>query len=406
LWNTYRFWVTYANLSHWTPRVAGGPQAPPQDPLDRWVLSELSRLVRDVTTALERYDVNGATRPVAGFVDGLSNWYARLSRRRIWEDDPDALSTMYRCLVTLCRLLAPMMPYVAEEMYQNLVKGVDAGAADSVHLSHWPVVDETLIDDRLSADMALARRVTSLGHAARQLVGLKVRQPLAQVVVCTGQAGEPGDLARLQRYILDELNVKALAFVNTPGDLVEVEVRPVARRLGPRLRDRLPLLRQALSDMDQADLAVRLRAGETVAVEVEGQAYPVEAADVELRTRPREGYSTVEDGGYVVAVTTELTPDLLAEGLSRDLVRRIQQLRKDAGLAVSDRIVTYVGDAQPVRGILGRFGEYLCSETLTVDLHVVPAGEWNQVVDGLPDVVFELGEQEVMVALKAVAEAR
>jgi isoleucyl-tRNA synthetase len=406
LWNTYRFWVTYANLSAWAPRLEGGAPAPPKDLLDRWLLSELNRLVRDVTRALESYDVTGATRPVAGFVDGLSNWYARLSRRRIWEDDPDALGTMYHCLVTLSHLLAPMMPYLAEEMYQNLVRGVDARArvADSVHLSRWPVVDEALIDEALSADMALARRVTSLGHAARQLAGLKVRQPLARVVIRTMQPEEREVLARLQVYVLDELNVKALAFVDAPDDLVHVEVHPLSKRLGPRLRDRFPPLRQALSEMDQAALAARFRAGETVTVEVEGQAHPVGPEDVELRTCPREGYSVAEDGGYVVAVTTELTPELLAEGRARDLVRQVQQLRKDAGLAVSDRIVTYLGDVPPVRSVLERFGDYLRSETLTVDLRVVPVGQWDRVVDGLSSIAFELDGQEVRVALEAVAD--
>jgi isoleucyl-tRNA synthetase len=404
LWNTYRFWVTYADLGAWTPPPASRSPEQPGDLLDRWLLSELNRLIRDVTRALENYDVNGATRPIAGFVDGLSNWYARLSRRRIWEDDPDALGTMYHCLVTLSHLLAPMMPYLAEEMYQNVVRRVDAKLADSVHLSRWPAADEALIDDVLSADMALARRVTSLGHAARQLAGLKVRQPLARVVVHTVRPDEREGLVRLKTYVLDELNVKALTFVDVPGDLVHVEVHPLSSRLGPRLRDLFPSLRQALKALDQASLAARFRAGETVTVEVEGQAFPVAPDDVELRTHGREGYSMAEDGGYLVAVTTDLTPALLAEGHARDLVRQVQQLRKDAGLAVSDRIVTYLVDVPPVRGLLECFGDYLRSETLTVDLRVVAVGEWDEVVDGLSSVAFDLDGQEVRVALKATTK--
>jgi len=400
LWNTYRLFVTYANLSNWTPDT----EAEPNNLLDRWLLSELNRLVQTVTTALEEYDVNGATRPIAGFVDGLSNWYARLSRRRIWEDDPEALGTLYRCLVTLCHLLAPAMPYVAETMYQNLVRSADPRAENSVHLSHWPEADESLVDDELAADMALARKVTGLGHAARQAAGIKVRQPLAQVVVYTPHDAERAGLARLEALISDELNVKTLSFADSQNELVQVEVHPLPSQLGSKLRERFPLLQKALHAMDQfalASLTARLHAGETVSLDVEGQPYALAPDDAELRTRPLEGYSVAEDGNYIVVVRTELTPDLLVEGLTRDLVRRIQQLRKDAGLEVSDRIVTYLGDVPLLRGILERFDDYVRSETLTVDMRVVPMAQWHEAVSSLSSTTFELDGQEMMVALEA-----
>ncbi|MBP8293199.1 MAG: isoleucine--tRNA ligase, partial [Caldilineaceae bacterium] len=239
LWNTYSFFVTYANLGDYEiKRLGDSAEAPnlsiSQSPnlLDHWVLSELNRLVRDVTFACDNYDVLGLTRPIAEFVDNVSNWYVRLSRRRFWDGDPAALQTLYEVLVTVAKLLAPTTPFVAEEIYQNLVvngtrggangvgKGRGAGQSpdlsiaqspDSVHLAQWPQVDSAAIDEQLSADMAMVQRVTSLGHAARQNANLKVRQPLAQVVVAARTMEEEAALRRLQQFVLDELNVKELA---------------------------------------------------------------------------------------------------------------------------------------------------------------------------------------------------
>ncbi len=308
------------------------------------MLSELNLLVRDVTEAMENYDVLGATRPIAEFVDSVSNWYVRLSRRRFWDGDPAALATLHEVLVKLSQLLAPSTPFIAEEIYQNLVVSLDPEAPDSVHLSMWPAYDEALIDEQLSLDMALAQKVTSLGHAARQNANLKVRQPLAQVVVRTASEEEDAGLTRLQQLVLDELNVKELEFTHASGDLVDVEVFPYPKQLGQKYGRGYPKIRQAMSGMDQNELAAHVAAGESFVVEADGEQYEIAPEDVEVRSSPRVGYSVSEDGGYLVAVTTDLTPELVQEGNARELVRRIQQLRKDADLEISDRIVTYVCD--------------------------------------------------------------
>jgi isoleucyl-tRNA synthetase len=400
LWNTYSFYMTYARLSDTSTRVERFDPSQVGDPLDRWLLSELHRLVENVTAALEDHDVNGATRPVEAFVAQLSNWYVRLSRRRMWEDDPQALGTLYYCLVTLCHLLAPAMPYLAEAMYQNLVRSVDPEAPDSVHLSRWPQAEKAWIDEELSADMALVQQVTRLGHAARQSAGLKVRQPLAEVVVYSPHARESQSLVRLQPYLLQELNVKALTFAGSPGDLVQQDVHPLPQRLGPRLRDAFPALCAALKAMDQDSVAARLQAGETVEVVTKGQVHPVEAEDVEVRTRPRARYSVAKDGHLLVAVRTELTVELRREGQARDLVRQVQQLRKDAGLAVSDRIVAYLSDVPQVRSVLNLHGDTVRSETLIVDLHLLPAAAWLQATGSLRSTQFELGGHQVSIALE------
>ncbi len=399
LWNTYSFFVTYANLADWEPAAALAAPANTDNLLDRWVLSELNLLVRDVTEAMESYDVLGATRPVADFVDSVSNWYVRLSRRRFWDGDAAALSTLHRVLVTVSHLLAPTTPFIAEEIYQNLVPSVQPGAADSVHLSRWPVVDEALIDERLSADMALVQRVTSLGHAARQNANLKVRQPLAQVVVRTRSNEEDASLLRLQRLALDELNVKELAFTHAAGDLIDVEVFPYPKQLGPKYGRGYPKIRQALSGMDQMELASRFQEGESVEVHADGESFLVAPEDVEVRSSPRAGYSVAEEGGYLVAVTTDLTPELEQEGHARELVRRIQQLRKDADLEISDRIVTYVADSDLVHAMLEKFGRYVREETLTVDLVQIHPGQGDGVPAHLPQVTFDLGGRQVTVAL-------
>jgi len=396
LWNTYSFFVTYSNLSDWALQPEN---AEPQALLDRWLLSELNMLVRTVTDALESYDVLGATRPIAAFVDSLSNWYVRLSRRRFWDGDPAALNTLYTALATVSKLLAPSTPFIAEEMYQNLVAGVDPQSDDSVHLSRWPQYSVELIDERLNADMALVQKVASLGHSARQAANLKVRQPLAQVVVRVRNAEERESLTRLQDLALDELNVKSLAFADAAGDLVDVQVFPYPKQLGQKYGSGYPKIRQALSKLDQAELASRIQAGETVEVVADGETYAVTPEDVEVRSTPRAGYSVAEAGGYLVAVTTELDAALEQEGHARELVRRIQQLRKDANLEISDRIVTYVLDSDLVHEVLAHFGNYVREETLTVDLVQVHPDQGDAIPAHLPQASFELGGKEIVIAV-------
>lgn len=405
LWNTYSFFVTYANLSDWTPDLDFAARPKPANLLDHWVLSELHKLVRDTTVAMESYDVIGYTRPIGLFVENLSNWYVRLSRRRFWDSDPAALATLHEVLVTLSHLLAPATPFVSEEIYQNLVVRVDTDAPNSVHLSRWPQVNASHIDEQLSVDMEVVQRVTSLGHAARQSANLKVRQPLAQVVVRTRANDERAGLLRLQQFVLDELNVKTLDFTDAAGDLVDVSVFPYPKQLGQKYGKGYPKIRQAMSGLDQFSLASRFQAGESVEIEAEGQSYLVAPEDVEVRSTPRQGYSVAEAGGYLVAVTTEVDTALEQEGYARELVRRIQQLRKDAALAISDRIVTYVADSNGAAAdallhqVLAHFGDYVREETLTVDLVQVHAGQGNEIPHHLPQASFELGDSQVTIAV-------
>ena len=329
LWNTYGFFVTYANLDGFDPMRTGkdeGTEAKDgaRSALDRWVLSELNALVQRVTDHLEEYDPTTAGRAIQDFVDDLSNWYVRRSRRRFWRGDLDAdklaaYQTLYTCLVTLAKLLAPFTPFVAEAIYQNLVRSVDGEAPESVHLASWPEVDPSHIDQNLMEDTRLVMRIVSLGRAARSKAGIKVRQPLARVVVKPRYASEAASLKRLEDQLLDELNVKALAIAEADADFG-----------GPA--------------------------------------------------------TTGDDAGYLVGLDTSITPELADEGLARELVHRIQNLRKAAGLQITDRIVVYHGGWDRLGAVLARHGDYVRAETLAEDLveGAPPPGAYSeeQKVDG------------------------
>jgi isoleucyl-tRNA synthetase len=257
--------------------------------------------------------------------------------------------------------------------------------------------------------------VTSLGHSARQLANLKVRQPLAHVVVRTRTADERAGLLRLQQLVLDELNVKTLDFTDAAGDLVDVSVFPYPKQLGQKYGKGYPKIRQAMTQLDQFALAGRFQAGESVEIQAEGESYLVAPEDVEVRSSPRQGFSVAESGGYLVAVTTEVDTALEQEGYARELVRRIQQLRKDASLAISDRIITYVADSNGVSGgadngtsasengmvheVLSHFGDYVREETLTVDLVQIHPNQGSEIPAHLPQASFELGDSQVTIAV-------
>ena len=336
---------------------AAGAAAPPT-PLDRWVLAELADTVEQVTRGLDDYDATGAARRLAAFVDDLSNWYVRLSRRRFWRgtgDDADAaFRTLWTCLRTVALLLAPYAPFTAEELWQGLVVSVDPEAPDSVHLADWPEPDRAAADPELSAAMAEVRRLVGLGRQARTEAKLKVRQPLARALIGVPDPVRAG-VAGLLDLVAAELNVKEVGFAEGEAGLVAYRLAPNFRALGPRFgRDAQAVaaaLRQAPAEL-AAELAPRLRAGERVELAVDGlgrvELGPEEAGVVE---EPVTGWRVVRDGATAVALDLEVSPELRREGLARDLVRAVQDLRKAAGLEVADRIELAVkADGEKGRG--------------------------------------------------------
>ncbi len=374
LWNVYSFFVTYANLDHWQPADPQSPISHRQLPeLDRWILARLNQVIAGVTERLDDYDPYGATLAVEPFLDDLTNWYVRRSRRRFWKSEQDAdkeaaYATLYHVLLTLSKLLAPFVPFVTEKMYQNLARSADRSAAESVHLCDWPTAEESLVDRKLLDRMALAMQIAALGRSARSTSNIKLRQPLAKALIYAGERA--ADLGPLADLVADELNVKALEFVATEAELVQYEIGLLPNLLGPKHGKRFPLLRQAVAAADATALARRFQAGLSAILELNdgGPAVELLPQEVEVRLHGREGYAVAGEKGLVVAVDVTLTPELAREGLARDLVRRVQTMRKEAGFELNDRIVTFYDADDELKSAIAEWAGYVQAETLSVEL--------------------------------------
>jgi isoleucyl-tRNA synthetase len=389
LWNTYSFFVSYANIDKVDPRIRPEGELPE---LDRWVLSELNELVQKVTDELEAYDPTDAGRAIESFVDDLSNWYVRRSRRRFWrgasEVDTDkqaAYFTLYSSLKTLSLLLAPFTPFVAEELWQNLVRSIDSDAPDSVHLAEWPTVDGSMIDRRLNAETQLVKRICSLGRAARAKAQIKVRHPVAEVVVKARSTMEAETIQRNEQLVLDELNAKALRTVEDETSIVSYQWKPNLPVLGRKYGSGVAAIREGLAALDlpapqeaqarQRDALQQGRVAVSRVVEaarsgrsLEVAGYTLEPEDILLEAQDAEGYAAAVDAGYAVAISTAITPELADEGIAREIVRRIQDMRREAGFDLADRITTwYQGDADIAR-VMVAHGAYIQAETLSFEL--------------------------------------
>lgn len=345
-WNTASFFVLYANAAEaqgraWTPdRAAEAPAAADRPLLDRWALGELHRTVGEVDAALEQFDTARAGRHLAEFVDELSNWYVRRSRRRFWEgpetpEGASAFATLYECLETLTRLMAPMVPFVTDHVW-DVIRPEDA--PESVHLASWPSVREELLDADLTAQMALVRRVVELGRSARAAGGVRTRQPLGRALVgAPGWAALPG---QLRAQISEELNLVAFEELSSiGGDLVEYEVKPSFRELGKRYAKDTPKVAKAITSADPAALVRTLRDVGAAEVEADGVGtVRLSPDDVIVTERPRSGWAVESAAGETIALDLTVTPDLRRAGLAREAVRLVQEARKTAGLEVTDRI--------------------------------------------------------------------
>jgi isoleucyl-tRNA synthetase len=383
LWNVYSFFVTYANLDN--PDLTRIMK--PTNDLDKWLLSSLNTLVRDVTKAYETYDVPGATRPIEDFVESLSTWYLRRSRRRFWKSESDtdkqaAYYTLYTALVTLAKLLAPAMPFLADEMYRNLVLSIDPKAPESVHLAKWPKADESKIDETLNREMALVMKLVSLGHNARQKANRKVRQPLSEAAFALARPEERHAVETYASLITDELNVKKVRLLDASGEAVSFAVKPLSRQLGQKYGNKFPGLAKAIAALDPGIAAIALLAGHPVKVTSEGLEYGILPDEVEVRAQAKEGFAVANDGAYLAALITDLTPALVQEGLAREFVRRLQDLRKTAGLDVADRIRVYVTATPGLKDAIEANRDYVTAETLTVELSFSsPATTFASVTD-------------------------
>ncbi|MGW4034042.1 isoleucine--tRNA ligase [Streptomyces sp. NPDC004838] len=343
-WNTVAFQALYARTSSWAPSAAD--PAPAERPvLDRWLLSELNALVDQTTEALEGYDTQRAGKLLSSFVDDLSNWYVRRSRRRFWQGDPAALRTLHEVIETVTRLMAPLTPFITERVWQDLVVPVTPDAPESVHLSDWPVADLDMIDPVLSRQMTLVRRLVELGRATRAESGVKTRQPLSRALI--GVTGFEALSPELRSQITEELNVSSLASLSeVGGSLVDTTAKANFRALGKRFGKGVQAVAKTIAEADAAALALALRGG-TASVEVDGEPVTLSPEEVIITETPREGWSVASDSGATVALDLEITPELRLAGLARDAIRLIQEARKNSGLDVADRIAVAWSSADP-----------------------------------------------------------
>ncbi|MEA2218341.1 MAG: isoleucyl-tRNA synthetase [Solirubrobacteraceae bacterium] len=353
LWNTYTFLTLYDS--------AAAPQAPAPTDLDRWIRSRLAATVEHVTERLDAYDATTAGRAIAAFVDDLSNWYVRRSRRRFWEGDHAAHETLRACLVTVAQLLAPFVPFVADEIYDDL-----DGSQPSVHLTDWPEAGER--DSELEAAMAIARETVRLGLAARGAAKLKVRQPLHEAVVVAAGA-ERRAIERLADVVREELNVKALRFVAQTSELGSYTLKPNYRTLGPRFGRAMPHVAAAVAALDADHVANALREGREVGIFVDGHDHSLAAEDLQLVMAPLEGYQLEREGSHAVALELTLDDGLRREGLAREVVHAVQHARREAGLQISDRIVLTLGGDDELLAAARAHERYVAGEVLAVGMH-------------------------------------
>jgi isoleucyl-tRNA synthetase len=392
LWNVYSFLVTYAAIDGWQP----GPDRPASRVvLDRWIRARLCELIVAVSSALDRYEPNSATARVSEFLDDLSNWYLRRSRRRFWaktgagpgsdSDKADAYQTLYAVLVELVKVLAPFVPFVSEEIYQNLVRGVDTRAPESVHHCSWPQPDPSHADPGLTDQMRLVKRLVSLGHAARNQAGVRLRQPLAEAAFTVRDPAEQATLGQFAELIAEELNVKAVRLLDVAGEAAQFQLKALPKQLGQKYGAGFPAIRKAVQQLAAEKFIQSLTQGEPLTVTVEGEPIELLPSELELIVSPKAGYSTAAEGPYLAALVVEIDAELRNEGLAREFVRRVQELRKQAGFAVDDRIRIQHASTPELGSAVEAFRDYIAAETLALSLDPVelPVG------DALEDYAFD-----------------
>ena len=389
LWNAYSFFVTYANIDGIRPDAA---PANPGNPLDKWILSEAERMVHDVTEQMEIYDLQKAVDVFVRFIDLLTNWYIRRSRRRFWKsgDDADkrqAYQSLYTALMKLIYVAAPFIPFVTETIYGNL-KSKDM--PESIHLCDFPAYDEKKRDLELERKMQVAVKAVSMGRSLRTEYSLKIRQPLAALHLVTRDQSERAILREMEELVRDELNVKSVVFRDNEEELVEYKSKANFRILGKRLGKDMKAAAARIEKLTAKEISLIISGGK-VAVEVEGRSISLGLEDVEIQRLEKEHLKVINDGSLTIALDPELSEELIDEGIARDMVRGIQNLRKETGLDVTDRIELEIHGSEALKRAAERFKEYLMSETLAVTY------AWKKPSKGTE---IECGDETLAVGLK------
>lgn len=355
LWNVYYFYVLYAEIDKIDPSKIDLKKCKLSF-LDRWLLSDFNALIKTVDNCLEKYDMQTPAKEISSFVDKLSNWYVRRSRERFWgseesEDKIAAYKTLYEVLVGLSKLVAPFVPYISEEIYQNLVRNLDKNAPESVHFCSFPVADEKMIDSSLNEGMDKVLEIVENGRICRNGSGIKNRQPLSKVIICVAEQLNLED--ELQNLIKDELNVEGLQFIHNADEFVSYSLKPQLKTLGPKYGKYLGKIKEFLSSCNATEVVAKVKNGQMIKLEVDGQEIEIGKEDLLISLVNKEGYSSATNGVVTVILDTTLSKDLLDKGFISEFVSKVQNLRKDSGLNVTDHIKIWLdGDKEDAKLIL------------------------------------------------------
>ena len=366
LWNVYSFYVLYAELDQFNPLQYSDFVS--ENVMDKWIMSKLNTLVKDVDSMLDSYQITQAALAIEDFTDELSNWYVRRNRGRYWtqeltDDKIGAYVTLYRVLTTVIKVAAPFVPFITENIYQNLVVGLDKNAEESIHLCKWPEVDEKAIDKELEKEMDLAYTIVKLGRSARNGANIKNRQPLSKMLVSTDS---------LPRYyddiITDELNIKEVEFGADLSTHVNFEIKPNLPVLGKAYGKLIPAIRKEIAARNQMELAQTIQNGGVVVINIDGNEIELNKENLLVTMQGLEGYAFAGEGSIGVVLDTHISEELREEGHLREVISKIQNMRKDKGFEVADKIKLYVADNEMLLNVIKKFAEVIKKETLTQEI--------------------------------------
>ena len=366
LWNVYSFYVLYAEIDKFNPLNYKDFKS--ENVMDKWIISELNTLVKEVDEKLEKYDITGSANQIEAFTDRLSNWYVRRNRERFWgteltDDKIGAYVTLYRVLVTLSKISAPFIPFMTEEIYQNLVVGLDRDAEESIHLCSWPEVNEAEVDKKLEEEMDLAYTIVKLGRSARNSVNIKNRQPLSKMLISVKNLPE-----YYSDIVKEELNVKKVVLGADMKDYVDFEIKPNLPVLGKEYGKLIPQIKQKIAEFNQMELATKVEAGNIEYIEIGEVQIPLSTDNLLVTMQGKDGFAFSGTGEIGVVIETEITPELREEGYLREILSKVQNMRKDSGFEVMDNINLYVGGNETLEAVVKKYEDVIKHDTLAKDI--------------------------------------
>ena len=366
LWNVYSFYVLYAEIDKFNPLNYKDFKS--ENVMDKWIISELNTLVKEVDEKLEKYDITGSANQIEAFTDRLSNWYVRRNRERFWgteltDDKIGAYVTLYRVLVTLSKISAPFIPFMTEEIYQNLVVGLDRDAEESIHLCSWPEVNEAEVDKKLEEEMDLAYTIVKLGRSARNSVNIKNRQPLSKMLISVKNLPE-----YYSDIVKEELNVKEVVLGADMKNYVDFEIKPNLPVLGKEYGRLIPQIKQKIAEFNQMELATKVEAGDIEYIEIGEVQIPLSKDNLLVTMQGKDGFAFSGTGEIGVVIETEITPELREEGYLREILSKVQNMRKDSGFEVMDNINLYVGGNETLEAVVKKYEDIIKHDTLARDI--------------------------------------